>query len=413
MEFVVLFTVILFIVAMAKIMKTYELSESLKVDSDEVVPESDSKNTAIMMLLFGVVFLGSVFYQMHIWGDLVLPESASEHGVIYDDLMNVSLVLIFIVFFITHVLLFWFCYKYYNRKGKKAYWYPHNNRLEVAWTVVPSIILIMLIMYGLSVWKDIMRNPDKEVYTEIELYAEQFIWTARYPGKDGKLGEASFTLITPTNGLGVITGQSIVDREIAGNASVDRYQTIVDSLLIQDSLGWNVSEALSNAEMKLSAEQANLRRLETIKLRHQNEPFTTGEDDALVKNEFYIPKGKEIRFQMRSKDIIHSAYMPHFRSQINCVPGMKTYFTFKPTITTNEMKEKTGDENFEYYLLCNKICGASHYAMKMVIKVVEEDEYQDWLKTQVYKDDATAESKEGVVVTEVVNLESVSLSEMK
>ena len=413
MEFVVLFTVILFIVAMAKIMKSYELAESLKADSDEIVPESDSKNTATMWLLFGIVFLASVFYQLYIWGDLILPEAASEHGVIYDNLMNVTLTLIFIVFFITQILLFWFCFKYYNRKGTKAYWYPHNNRLELAWTIVPSIVLIMLIMYGLSVWKDIMRNPDKEVYTEIELYAEQFSWTARYPGKDGKLGDASFTLITPTNGLGIITDQSIKDREAAGKASVEKYQIIVDSLTNLDSLGWNVCDALSDAEMKLSAEQANLRRLETVKLRNQNEPFVTGDDDALVKNEFYIPKGKDIKFQMRSKDIIHSAYMPHFRSQINCVPGMKTYFTFKPTITTEEMKEKTGDENFEYYLLCNKICGASHYAMKMVIKVVEEDEYQDWLKTQVYKEEATAEANEDAVEVDVVDVAAADSTETK
>lgn len=398
MEFVVLFTVILFIVAMAKIMKSYELAESLRADTDELIPETDSKNTATMFLIFGVVFLASVFYQIHLWGDLLLPEAASAHGEIYDGLMDVTMVLILVVFFITQALLFWFTYKYYNRKGRKAFWYPHNNRLEIAWTVVPSIVLIMLIMYGLSVWKDIMRTEKDDVYTEIELYAEQFSWTARYPGADNQLGEASFTLITPTNGLGLITDKSITERRISGEKSVTKYQHLVDSLTLKHSLGWNVGEVLSDAETKLSAEEANLRRLVLIEDKHEMEAFTKANDDALVKNEFWIPKGKEIKFQMRSKDIIHSAYMPHFRSQINCVPGMKTYFTFKPTITTEEMKEKTGNPDFEYYLLCNKICGASHYNMKMVIKVVEEDEYLDWLKTKVYK----TEEKKDVAMVDLV-----------
>lgn len=399
MEFVVLFTVILFIVAMAKIMKSYELAESLKPIDEDEIPESESKNNALMMLVFGILFLGSVFYQVDIWGDLVLPEAASEHGVVYDNLMNVTLALIFIVFFLTQAILFWFAYKYYYRKGKKAFWYPHNTRLELVWTVVPSIVLVMLIMYGLSVWKDIMRT-EKEYYTEIELYAEQFSWTARYPGKDGKLGKANFSLITPTNGLGIITENALKERRTLGLDLIEKYKKDTASLKAKEREDWNLGKLLMNAEDKLSAEEANLRRLDIIEKRDVSE-FKAGEDDKLVKNEFWIPKGKQIKFQMRSKDIIHSAYMPHFRAQINCVPGMKTSFSFKPTITSKEMKEKLGDEEFEYYLLCNKICGASHYNMKMVIKVVEEDEYQDWLKKKVYKEEDKA--TEEVALVEVVD----------
>lgn len=400
MEFVALFTVILFIVAMAKIMKSYELAESLKSNDDNTIPESESKNNATMMLIFGVLFLGSVIYQVKIWGGLTLPEAASEHGVVYDSLMSVTLSLIFIVFFITQSLLFWFAYKYYNRQGKKAFWYPHNNRLEVAWTVVPSIVLIMLIMYGLSVWKDIMRT-EKDSYTEIELYAEQFSWTARYPGKDNKLGKANFSLITGENPLGIITNATIASRRQLGNTLVAKYSADTAKYGMMDRDDWNVSKDLSNAETKLSAEVANLRRLDVISKRDSMD-FEAGKDDANVKNEFWIPVGEQIKFQMRSKDIIHSAYMPHFRAQINCVPGMKTSFSFKPTITSKEMKEKLGDEEFEYYLLCNKICGASHYNMKMVIKVVTEDEYQQWLKTKVYKE----KEEEQVAQVEVVDAES-------
>jgi cytochrome c oxidase subunit 2 len=107
-----------------------------------------------------------------------------------------------------------------------------------------------------------------------------------------------------------------------------------------------------------------------------------GNDDIIVKSEFVIPRGKEVSFKFRSRDVIHSAYMPHFRAQMNCVPGMVTEFHFKSTITTDEMREKTQNEEFDYILLCNKICGAAHYNMQMNIKVVEEEEFNKWMQEQ-------------------------------
>jgi len=109
---------------------------------------------------------------------------------------------------------------------------------------------------------------------------------------------------------------------------------------------------------------------------------------------------------MRSQDVLHSAYMPHFRAQMNCVPGMITEFSFTPITTTAEMrldpdvvdkvkrtnairakKAALGEDNsdpweFDYILLCNKICGKSHYNMQMKIIVETEEEYNKWIKEQ-------------------------------
>jgi cytochrome c oxidase subunit 2 len=92
--------------------------------------------------------------------------------------------------------------------------------------------------------------------------------------------------------------------------------------------------------------------------------------------------------------------MPHFRAQMNCVPGMVTEFGFTPKYTTEEMRQQPevvaktkginklrsakGEElyEFDYLLLCNKICGASHYNMQMKITVVEQDEYDEWISKQ-------------------------------
>jgi len=113
-----------------------------------------------------------------------------------------------------------------------------------------------------------------------------------------------------------------------------------------------------------------------------------------------LPVGKPIQFEFRAQDVIHSAYFPHFRAQMNCVPGSVTNFQFTPTITTaeirqnkdvkahveevNEIRKAKGEDiwEFNYVLLCNKICGAAHYNMQMDIIVETQDEFDAWLKEQ-------------------------------
>jgi cytochrome c oxidase subunit 2 len=107
----------------------------------------------------------------------------------------------------------------------------------------------------------------------------------------------------------------------------------------------------------------------------------TGSDDIITR-ELYLPVGVNIEMIINSRDVIHSAFLPHFRVQMNAVPGMSTRFHFKPTITTARMREITGNEKFDYVLLCNKICGVAHYNMKMKVVVVEPQEFKDWLKNE-------------------------------
>ena len=74
--------------------------------------------------------------------------------------------------------------------------------------------------------------------------------------------------------------------------------------------------------------------------------------------------------------------MPHFRVQMNCVPGLSTQFAFTPIMTTKEYQEYLQDTTFTYILLCNKICGNSHYNMYMEVEVKSEEDYQIWLSDQ-------------------------------
>lgn len=104
--------------------------------------------------------------------------------------------------------------------------------------------------------------------------------------------------------------------------------------------------------------------------------------DDQIGDEIVLPVNKPVRFALTSKDVIHSFYMPHFRVQLNTVPGMTSYFEFTPTITTEQMKVKTNDPSFKYILLCAKICGANHFNMQKVVRVVSEQEYKAWVAQQ-------------------------------
>ena len=325
MNFLIVVAVILLIATVSQILRIFELAGDLRGKKAYEVSEGDNKTQSYLMLLFLVVYFGFIIWQMIQWGGKLLPESASIHGEDIDRLMTVSWIIIIPVFVITHVLLFYFAYKYAFDKNRKATFFAHSNKLEVIWTAIPTAVLAALILYGLSTWNNItvpVAEEDEPVL--IELYSRQFDWTARYAGTDRKFGDASVRMISGANVLGLDSAD--------GHAK----------------------------------------------------------DDVVLKDEFHLPVNRPVQFRFRSQDVIHSAYMPHFRAQMNCVPGMITQFNFIPKYTTEEMKKITGNKEFEYILLCNKICGAAHYNMQMRIVVESEEDYQKWLreKTMFMPDNA-------------------------
>ncbi|MBP2832521.1 cytochrome c oxidase subunit II [Aquimarina sp. U1-2] len=342
--FLTIVIIALFGITLWQMSKILKLSQLKNADDSQVANDKDNNMQGKLMLGFVIfIYLLTIFcfVQYH---SFFLPESASEHGVDYDQLMFISMVLIMFVQIITQGLLHYFAYKYRGKKGNKALFFADNDKLEFIWTIIPVIVLAGLIIYGLFTWTDIMNIDEEEGDPLIiELYAYQFDWRARYSGEDNVLGKANVRFIEGINTLGI-----------------------------------DASDGYSK--------------------------------DDKVTNELHLPVNRKVIFKMRSQDVLHSAYMPFFRAQMNVVPGMITEFAYTPTKTTEEMrnsefmiekvatinkirKEKSkalvaaGDEaletyEFDYYLLCNKICGASHYNMQMKIIVESEEEYQEWLKTQ-------------------------------
>lgn len=106
--------------------------------------------------------------------------------------------------------------------------------------------------------------------------------------------------------------------------------------------------------------------------------------DDVRAGDIVLPVGKPVHFTVNSKDVLHSFYIPEFRVQINAVPGMPTFFHIVPKYTTAEMREKVGNPDYNFILLCSKICGSGHYNMQKKVIVVTEAEYKEWLTQQTY-----------------------------
>ena len=304
---------LLIIITLVQITRVSELLGSLKNQDVNEVTDSDNKTQGILYLIIGMGFLIFVIWQMIKWDHLLLPPAASVHGEQIDILMKFSMTLILIVFFVLSPLLFFFAYKYKGEKSRKAYFFAHSNKFEFIWTIIPTIVLTGVIIFGLKTWDKAM-NVDTSDSQIIEIFVKQFQWSARLPGVDNTFGKHNYQLIDPMNTLGVY---------------YDDINTADDKIL----------------------------------------------------REVHLVVNKPILLKFRSQDVIHSAFLPHFRVQMNCVPGLSTQFAFTPTKTTAQMKEEEG-EDFEYVMLCNKICGAAHYNMQMKFVVETQEEYDQWLATQ-------------------------------
>jgi cytochrome c oxidase subunit 2 len=346
-------------IAVWQLTKIFDLTQSKRNAGEEYKSEvaTHKDNNINGYLMFG--FLAFIYiltiYSCVKWGYMpLLDNPASEHGKDVDLLMWISLGVIFFVQIVTQFLLHYFAFIYRGNIDRKATFFADNDKLEFVWTIIPVIVLSGLILYGLYAWNNIMHYQEDEEVIYVEVYAKQFGWDIRYAGDDNVLGKANVRFIEGVNAVGV----------------------------------------------------------------DMSDP--NAQDDILTK-ELHLPVGKKVVMKMRSQDVLHSAYFPHFRAQMNCVPGMVTQFVMTPTVTTTEMREREeivhrvnkinearnkqskklvekGEPGlepyvFDYVLLCNKICGRSHYNMQAKVVVESEKEFKQWLSQQATLGKQVADEK--------------------
>jgi cytochrome c oxidase subunit 2 len=393
----VLLSLLVFVVIVFLI-KTIDLVG--KLTKREVIPWNDVNAT--LFLLFLVIGMGAAFWEVSIHGKYTLLSGASsEHGGAIDQMMAITFIITGIVFVVTQILLFWFTFKYRKKVGRKALYYPHNNKLEMIWTVIPAIVLTVLVLGGLNAWQDINETPE-EGTPSIEVFAYQFGWQARYPGPDGKLGLANYNLISETsNPLGVAAKHKtkVLLEELQGDTA--RLNKEIDNLPaklgeLKGSVGGLVGKKEEQIRKQIEAIESGEKQAELeLQLRRRNTQMRriqeamaadviydgAGLDDQ-VTDTIFLVKDKTVTLKFRARDVIHSALMKEFRAQMNVVPGVPTQFTFKPIKTTQERRDELGNQEFDYHIICNKICGSSHYNMKIPIVVGTQDQYNQWIKAQ-------------------------------
>lgn len=385
-KLIVLLVIILGVIAIAQLVRVNELTAKHTNRKEEDIPYRDNKFNANMMLIFMIFLYIGFIWLMLKYGYTGLGPAASTHGVETDWLLNLNFVILIAVFFLTNSLLFVFAWKYVKKPGAKAFFYPHNNKLEMVWTVIPAAVLAVIIILGLRTWNDITTVADDE-HVNIELFSYQFGWTARYAGENNVLGKFDYKLTTPDNQYAVMTRDNIensLELMKVGASGQEGIEMLEERL--NDETRVMSKKDRQSLKTDLARKERMARLLEQMSLTYNDSLDELANDDIIVADSLFLLKGQNYNFSFRSKDVIHSAYFPHFRAQMNTVPGMTTYFKLQPIFSTNDMREKMENDEFEYILLCNKICGGSHYNMNMAVKVLEPEAYLKWQKTKIAYD---------------------------
>jgi cytochrome c oxidase subunit 2 len=234
-------------------------------------------------------------------------------------MFNLTLLTTGIVFFATQAILFWFAFRYQTTEKRTAFYYPHNNKLELIWTTIPAIVMAILVAIGLKNWF-LMTSAAPANAQIVEVVGKQFNWLVRYPGADGELGKRNFRLINDANNV--------------------------------------------------------------LGLDYQNSK--AGLDDIVNQSgELHLIKNRPVKLIIGSRDVIHDVGLPHFRYKMDAVPGITTTIWFTPSISTEEMKQKTQNPNFVYEISCDQMCGDGHYSMRGTVIVHEtQAEFDAWAKGQ-------------------------------
>ncbi|MEJ8817224.1 cytochrome c oxidase subunit II [Lacibacter sp. H407] len=324
--YLVIAAALLVFIVIFQIAKASEYVSVLK--GEESARKQNNRINGFLLLGFMILgFIGVYYCNKLLYKTTLFPQgAASVEGEEIDFMFMMTTAVTGFVFVLTQFFLFYFAWKYQEREGRKAYFFPHNNKLELIWTVVPAIFLTVLVVFGLKFWFRITSDAPKGAL-EVEIVGKQFGWMMRYPGKDKSFGKTYFKVISDENSNPF--GQIWED----------------------------------NADLKLKADPTNF-------------------DDVVTTQTMYIVKDRPVKLIIGSRDVIHDVGLNHFRLKMDAVPGIPTTLWFTPKYTTKEMKERTGNPNFAFEISCDQMCGNGHYSMKGIIEVVTQEEFDVWMAKQ-------------------------------
>ncbi len=240
-----------------------------------------------------------------------------------------------------------FLIRYRHRPGRRAVYTHGNPRLEIAWTVIPAVIMALIAAFSQRTWsqlKDPAQLPSGPDVVKVEVWARQFQWFFRYPGADDTFGRTH--LLWRRN-----TG--IPAEEIG--------------LMRDDPLDVFEPE-------QIEAIRADPQR------RHLLEPDPAAADD-IVTSIMVIPVNRDVVFNLTSLDVLHSFYVPHMRIKQDAVPGLTSRVWIRSDRTSIEAIGQSAPMTAKPFdIVCAELCGANHYKMRGQLFVVTGDQFKGWLR---------------------------------
>ena len=151
----------------------------------------------------------------------------------------------------------------------------------------------------------------------------------------------------------------------------NQYVNVPKNALEVDVMAWQWGW-----QYRLPGEDGKLGTTKVINI-NDNNPFGIntddpyGQDDVIIQSDVLnLKTNRPVKILLRSVDVLHNWYVPQFRSKMDAVPGVVTFYWFEPN--------KLG----EYEVLCAEYCGVGHYAMRGTVIVQDEKNYNQWLSEQ-------------------------------
>ena len=254
--------------------------------------------------------------------------------------------IVFVAVFVTMIV---FLIRYRHRPGRRAAFVHGHNRLEIVWTLVPTVIMALIAAFSQSIWakhKYIDQMPVGQSVVQVNIMARQFQWFFHYPGADGKFGRTDLlwrqNTGDPAEEIGLMRGY------------------------IEDFLDEDLFEQISD-----DPERA-----------HLLEADDAAQDD-IVTSVMMIPVDRKVHVQITSKDVLHSFFLPYFRVKQDAVPGLIGHIWFESNrLSADVMGVYANGDPKPFDIICAELCGAQHYTMRGQLFVVTEQAFAKWLHDQ-------------------------------
>ena len=150
---------------------------------------------SIALVLVGV---GTVAF--HFWSPWWWTPIASNWGYI-DDTIVLTFWITGVVFIALILFMAYCVVRYRYRPGRRAAYEPENKKMEWWLTGLTTLGVAGMLAPGLFVWQQYITVPEGAAV--IEVVGQQWQWSFRYPGKDGKLGTTNIRNISGDNPFGI------------------------------------------------------------------------------------------------------------------------------------------------------------------------------------------------------------------